>query len=378
MQSYKPTSIIFRASSLVCILLACLSVFKAEAQEVRTYSNEFLAIAPGARSQGMGNAFVASTGDAYSVYWNPAGLAQIDNNIQLAFNHSEYFQGLAKYDFGSIAIKLSENSAMGFGLVRFGVDDIPNTLFLIGPDGTVNYDNVTSFSVADYAFFGSYGYGKEDSPLRMGASVKVIRRIVGEFGGAWGFGLDAGLQYDAGNFTFAAMARDITSTFNAWSFDLTDEEKEVFERTSNEIPESSVEVTLPRLIVGTAYNWDISPKFTLISEVNAGLTFDGMRNTLIKSDPVSIDPQMGLEIGYNKLVFLRGGIGNFQEETYFDPTRDGKRLTFQPNVGIGLKIKYFSVDYAFTDVGQQSVTPYSHFISLRFDIDKLEASAAGE
>ena len=35
--------------------------------------------------------------------------------------------------------------------IRFGVDDIPNTLNLVDADGNVNYDRITYFSVADYA-----------------------------------------------------------------------------------------------------------------------------------------------------------------------------------------------------------------------------------
>jgi hypothetical protein len=37
------------------------------------------------------------------------------------------------------------------------VDDIPNTLFLIEPDGSINYNNIQTFSSADYAFLLSYG-----------------------------------------------------------------------------------------------------------------------------------------------------------------------------------------------------------------------------
>lgn len=40
----------------------------------------FLLIAPGARAEAMGEAQVADASDAYSSYWNPAGLAYMDKN----------------------------------------------------------------------------------------------------------------------------------------------------------------------------------------------------------------------------------------------------------------------------------------------------------
>lgn len=101
----------------------------------------------------MSGAVCASVNDVTGGYWNPATLVLVKPDIQVGIMHSEYFAGIAKYDYGSIAIPLKDkNAAVGLSLIRFGVDDIPNTLFLIEPDGSINYDNITSFSVADYAF----------------------------------------------------------------------------------------------------------------------------------------------------------------------------------------------------------------------------------
>lgn len=340
----------------------------------RIYSNEFLAIGVGARAQGMANAFTASTNDVYSVYWNPAGLAHMESDMQIGLQHSEYFEGIANYDFGAASFKLADSSAIGFGIVRLAVDDIPNTLFLVEADGSVNYDNVSSFSVADYAFFLSYG--RNLGNLSVGGSAKVVHRIAGPFATAWGFGIDAGIQYHAGMFTFSAMARDVSSTFNAWNITLTDEEKDVFRDTGNEIPENSIELTLPRLIIGAAFHSNLDDIFGfgenigVRAEINFNNTIDGKRNTLIKTNSISIDPQMGFEFDYKKLVFLRAGVGNFQQETYFDPRKDGKRTTFQPNAGIGLKFQYISIDYAFSDITNSSIAPYSNTISVKFDLSK--------
>ncbi|MFM2048906.1 MAG: hypothetical protein RI955_1454, partial [Bacteroidota bacterium] len=141
------------------IALLCIALFQQSTVHagVRKYSNEFLSIGVGARALGMGGAQVASSADANSLYWNAAGMCGLDNKFQVAAMHSEYFGGIAKYDFGSIIIPLAQDnyaakSYLGIGLIRFAVDDIPNTLQLIDANGSVNYNNVTSFSAADYGF----------------------------------------------------------------------------------------------------------------------------------------------------------------------------------------------------------------------------------
>jgi hypothetical protein len=71
------------------------------------------------------------------------------------------------------------------------VDNIPNTIELIDADGNINYDRITSFSAADYAFIFSYARKLAVPGLTIGGNAKVIYRKVGDFASAWGFGLDA-------------------------------------------------------------------------------------------------------------------------------------------------------------------------------------------
>jgi hypothetical protein len=281
--------------------------------------------------------------------------------------HSEYFAGIAKYDYGAFATRLDSASVLGVSIIRFGVDDIPNTTELIDANGNVNYDRITTFSATDWAFLVSYAKTMKIPGLRVGANAKIIRRKIGDFAGAWGFGLDLGAQYDYKKWKFAAMARDVTSTFNAWSFDLSDEMASTFAATGNELPENSVEVTLPKLLLGAARKFQVAKKVSILAELNLDATFDGKRNVLIRSKAISMDPHMGLEVGYMNLVFLRAGIGNYQ--TYSDAF--GKKIkTFQPNIGVGVKIKSVSIDYALTDIGDQSVALYSNVFSLKIDINK--------
>jgi len=341
--------------------------------QFRKYSNEFLNIGAGGRGLAMGGAQVASVQDGTSGYWNPAGLVGVKNNPQLNLMHAEYFAGIGKYDFVNITFP-STNNKRTFGItgLRFAVDDIVNTLFLVEPDGTINYNNIQAFSSADYAFLLSYAQKFKETEKRkinFGVNAKIIHRSVGKFAKAWGFGLDAGVQIIQNKWRFGITGRDITTTFNAWSFNFTEREKEVLYLTNNEIPVKSTEMTAPRLVLGVARDFKISKKTSLLAEANLDLTFDGKRNTLLSADPVSADPKVGLELNVSNIFFLRAGINNFQRALADGDTLNQKKVwIYQPSAGAGFKIQNVAIDYAFTNLANQSNPLFTHVFSLRLDM----------
>ena len=356
---------------LLSILTIVLSV-TANAQ-FRKYSNEFLNIGAGARGLAMGSAQVASVSDGTAGYWNPAGLVGVKDNPQINLMHAEYFAGIGKYDYVGVALPTSNNKrTIGITALRFAVDDIMNTLFLVEPDGSLNYNNIQAFSSADYSFIFSFAQKLKESEkknVHFGLNAKVIHRSVGKFAKAWGFGLDAGIQIFQNKWKFGIAARDITSTFNAWSFTFTEREKEVLYLTNNEIPVKSTELTAPRLVLGISRDFKLGKKASLLAEANLDVTFDGQRNTLISADPVSADPKMGLELNINNVFFLRGGINNFQKALADGDTLNQKRVwIYQPSAGAGFKIQNVTIDYAFTNLANQSNPLFTHVFSLRLNM----------
>ncbi len=335
------------------------------------YSNEFLSVGVGARALAMGNSVIANTNDAASGYWNPAGLTSLESDFDASLMHAEYFAGIAKYDYLGAAMVLDSIQYVGVSIIRFGVDDIPNTTDLIDKEGNIDYDRISKFSAADYAFLFSYARKSHIEGLTYGANVKVIYRNIGKFAHAWGFGLDAGAQYKSNKWKYGILIRDITSTFNAWSFN----EEELIVETNDSIfnyaPDNSLEITLPRLLLGVSRDFPIYNKFTGLAEIDLDVTFDGQRHVLIEGDPVSIDPHLGIEINYNKLAFLRFGLGNFQRVVEFD---NKESMTFQPNFGIGIQFKGFSIDYALTDIGDNSLALYSNIFSIRYSFNSKKSS----
>ena len=363
--------------SKLTAILFFLSISLSGYAQFRKYSNEFLNIGAGARGLGMGGAQVATTNDGTAGYWNPAGLVGVKDYPSLNLMHAEYFAGIGKYDYGSIAIPLKdEKRVVALSILRFAVDDIPNTLFLVEPDGSVNYNNIRTFSSADYGFLLSYGQkikDEENKKLSFGGNIKIIHRKVGSFATAWGFGLDGGIQYQTKKWRLGLVARDVTSTFNAWSFTFSDKEKEVLYLTNNDIPVKSTELTAPRLILGGAYDFPINQKFMITAEANLDLTFDGQRNTLIGSSAINIDPRIGIEANYNQNLFFRAGISNFQQALADGDTLNQKKVwIYQPSLGAGFKLKNVKIDYAFTNLANQQNPLFTHIFSLKVDLRKKD------
>lgn len=340
------------------------------------YSNDFMYIGVGAHNFGMGNAVVASTNDITAGYWNPAGLVRIPTKIQFSFMHNEYFAGIAKYDYAGIAFPLDSNKhAFAINFMRFGVDDIPNTLDLIDADGSVNYDNVRNFSVGNYGILLSYARTIIPN-LSIGVTTKIVHNKAGGFAKSWGFGADVGVMYTIKDWKIGFTVKDITTTFNAWSYSFTDKEKQVLAQTSNVIPKSSTEITLPRIQFGAAYHKTFKGKIDLTAELDWELTTDGQRNTLISTRKVSMDPRIGVELGLWKIFYIRGGVNNFQKLLN---SKGKKTFSAQPNLGAGFKYKDFvCVDYAYTDVGKSSENQYSHVVSLKVGINKRKRKESSE
>lgn len=359
-----------RQVKLVTILIIFPFFITEAFAQTPKYSNEFLSIGVGARALGMSGANVASVQDVTSGYWNPANLVDIDADLEIAAMHAEYFAGIAQFDYGAIAKPIDSTSVIALSVIRFGVDGIPNTTQLIDGDGNLNYDRITTFSAVDYGFLLSYAKSFKTPGLSIGGNVKVINRRIGSFAKSWGFGIDLGLTYRRNNWRFSAVGRDITSTYNAWTYTLDEQTREVFVATGNELPENGLEITLPRFVLGAAYKVDIN-RFSILGEVNAVFSTDGQRNTLISGDPFSIDPVIGLEASYLNIIFLRAGIGNIQKIKTFRGTEE---YTIQPNLGIGLKLGNFYLDYAYTDIGDQSDGLYSNIFSLKFTVFKPTGS----
>lgn len=316
------------------------------------YVNEFLYIGVGGRALALGNTQVSLAQDATAGYWNPAGLLRQKAKYDAVVMHSELFSGIVKNDYAAFAMPLDERSAIGVSAVRVGVDDIADTRSLVDPyTGYIDYSKVTRFSVADYGLLLSYARKLEAvEGLQVGASAKVIYRNVGSFANAWGFGVDAGVQYQRNNWQLGLMARDITTTFNSWSVN----SKEFVATTDpdDKTPKNSTEVSLPRFVLGVGRYVQLPGQFSALAAVDLEMTTDGRRNAPVSTGLISIAPHGGLELGYRNVVFLRGGVTNAQQVKAFD---GNEKWRVQPTMGVGVATNGLRLDLALTKLAVESL-----------------------
>lgn len=333
------------------------------AQSVRNYSNEFLNIGVDAASLGMSKAVVATTKDVNAGYWNPAGLVNLED-YQGSLMYASYFAGIANYNYAAFAMPIDNQSALGISIIRFGVDDILNTTELIDSQGNIDFNRVSLFSAADYALTFSYARNLLLKDLYFGVNAKVVRRTIGDFANSWGFGLDAGIQYEKGPWQFGLMVRDITTTFNIWSIDENEfaNIQNAIPGQNQELPETT-EITKPKIQFGVARRFNIGRFFHLLSEFDVNFRF-AQTNDIISTSFGSIDPSLGFQLDYENFVFLRAGVGNFQNTTAFDGSNE---LSLQPNFGVGFTYKGIQIDYALTNIGSVGNALFSNIFSVKID-----------
>ena len=330
------------------------------------YSNEFMNIGVDASSISMSGAVTSSINNVNSGYWNPAGLTALEEG-EISLMHSNYFANIANYNYIAFAKPIDDQSTIGFSMIRFGVDDILDTTQLIDDQGNINYDRINLFSAVDYGFIISYARKMLTKEISYGINTKVIRRIIGDFATSWGFGLDIGIQLKtSNNWRFGLMARDVSTTYNSWSINETrfNDIQNAIQGQNQEVP-NSTEITMPKIQLGVSKLHKINYDYSLLTSFDLIMKFE-QNNSLISTEFISINPAIGLQLGYTDNVFLRFGIGNFQNEIDFD---NSTNLTIQPNFGVGVKLKDIEIDYAFTDIGDQSVALYSNIFSLKVDFN---------
>lgn len=129
----------------------------------------------GARSLGMGSAFVSVPEDYESVVWNPAGIARLPKKTFYTTYRNPYNLGMLRYVGAGFALPNIGKGTIGFSLLR---------LDTVGDAGSLDYsENTLVFSYATYLM----------DPLFLGINGKYYR--VNSSVGAAGMGLDFGLNY---------------------------------------------------------------------------------------------------------------------------------------------------------------------------------------
>lgn len=135
------------------------------AQRAGITTAEFLKIGVGARANAMAESFAAVGDDAFTLFYNPAGITQFDKT-EIAFSHSTWFVGL-QHDFLGAVYHLDDQNSIGLSAISLQSDDMPVTTEY-APTGTGAY-----FKYGDLAVAGTYARKMTDQ-FSFGVSVRYV------------------------------------------------------------------------------------------------------------------------------------------------------------------------------------------------------------
>jgi len=261
---------------------------------------QFLKIGVGSKYQGMGEASVAIANDVYSMYWNPAGLVEVEHaaigftNVNYLLDISLNYVGFAQ-NFENIGVFGVSATVLSTGKQEITTFD--------QQDGTGEYYTATS-----YALGLSFARQLTDK-FAFGASIKYLgEKIHNET--ATGFGVDFGTMLYTG-FKSLRMGMSITNMGPEMKFSGSDLIVHYDQQNgggSNSAVNAELQTTpydLPMAFkVGLAYDFYMNP--------NAILT---LSSELKHPNDNQQQGSMGAQLGFNDRFFLRGGYKiNYDEE----------------------------------------------------------------
>jgi len=319
------------------ILLSLNTAFPAS---VAKYAGEFISIGVGGRALGLGGAYAAIADDVTAGYWNPAGLSKL-NYPQLILMHDERFGGLENYDYGAFALPAGQNATLGLSVIRLGVDNIANTQSAwtdLNHDGIpqsneIDYSKITYFNAADWAMYLSYAHAASER-FSYGANLKLIRRENG-VSSATGVGFDVAAQYSAtDHLMLGANVQDITTTLVAWNT-------------------GTNELISPTVKLGSAYAINaFEGRFLPAFDVDIRFE-DRQSASNAHLGAMSFDFHTGIEFEYKNLVALRAGYSDIGSL----------------NLGAGIHLPKFDIDYSFAKFDGTDQIGNTHRISLTFTLE---------
>jgi hypothetical protein len=311
--------------------------------KVGTTAAPFLKIEYGARPVAMGGSFVALADDPSGIYYNPAGLAEI-NNAQFMGGYTVWFADM-KYNYATLILPTKRVNLALWGSFLY-CDDIPVTT-VEDPEGTGQ-----TFSYID-GLLGVTVSAFLSDRLSVGLSGKYIQQKLHNESAST-FALDIGsiLRTPIKGIRLGMCLANYGGRMQLFGNDLIVQTDPWPEYTGN--AEVEARLTTGSFPLPLAFKLGIA--MDLFGPEEAFFSNDEHRVTLavdgIHPNDGEEKIQFGLEYGLYEILFLRGGYKiNYDTQTY--------------SAGAGMKFtvgqRTFAVDYAYADM---DVLEGTHRISL--------------
>jgi len=299
-----------------------------------TTSAAFLEVGIGARSMGMGGAYVAVAEDASTLYWNPAGLSR----IQQASGSFEQVNWITDISFNFLAATIPLGNNVGSVGVFVNSMTVPNQAVrtVQYPDG-----NGEEYSASSIALGLSYARSLTDR-FSIGVNIKYLsERIWHEQGHSLAF--DIGTIYDTGfdGLRIGACISNFGSGLELSGSDL------IIFYDSDPIHLGNNDKIMGQLMTDE-WPLPLNMQFGLAYTMNPGA---GLQLTLAADalHPINASESvnLGAELKLFNLFFLRSGYKSlFQKDSEAGLT-----------MGAGLNYRLFGssdirIDYAYADMGR--------------------------
>ncbi|MCF6270806.1 MAG: PorV/PorQ family protein [Melioribacteraceae bacterium] len=154
-------------------------------KNVGTTAAAFLEIGAGARAQAMGGAYTSISEDAFSMYWNPAGISDV-SGVEVVVSHTNWIFE-TNYDYIGIVSSVGDMITIGANVTSFGVGD--QIVRAVG------YEEGTGevYSAQDFAIGLSLAMNVTDR-FSFGMNAKYIDQRIWH-SSATGFAIDVGALY---------------------------------------------------------------------------------------------------------------------------------------------------------------------------------------
>ncbi|HFE64086.1 MAG TPA: PorV/PorQ family protein, partial [Caldithrix sp.] len=308
-----------------------------------TAAAQFLKIGVGGRAMGMAGAVTAASNDAFSLYWNPAGITRV-HRVTLAGTHTRWFADIT-HQFMGFVLPVNQSSAVGFQATVLNMDDMEITT-IDQPHGTGEL-----FGAQDVAIGATYAVKLTDF-FAVGVTGKYIHQsIYNETASTFAFDLGSVLDIP---FHGLKLGMSFTNFGGKLQLDGRDLTKE-FDLNPNNTLNVGVESRLK------TEPWELPVNFRV------GLAMDvmgrgaGFINSENNRFSISIDGShptdseefvaFGGEYTFREILSLRGG---------YRLNRDVEKLFYGMGLNIPLSGANFAFDYALASFGELD---YIHVIS---------------
>ncbi len=156
--------------------------------KVGAAGSQFLKIPIGARANGLAGAYSSVSNDLTSIFWNPAGLADV-KYISADFSYTQWFAGF-KHSFGAFALPVGRNFTAAIALVALNSGNIEITT-LEKPNGTG-----LSYQVNDVALSLTFS-GYLTDQFSFGLTAKYVNNSISNLSST-GIAFDVGTMYETG------------------------------------------------------------------------------------------------------------------------------------------------------------------------------------